>query len=240
MTIVNRDQGAPSASATTPPLTDLAYSALEEMIVRLELAPGMVVTETLLSDRVGIGRTPIREALQRLAREKLIRILPRKGIVVAEIDPEAQLRLLELRREVERLVARSAAQRSNDVQRARFRELALGFEKAAAGNDDVVFMRTDKAFNDLCLEAARNEFAASALANLQSLARRFWYHHHRQTADMPEAARLHAAVARAIADGDPTAAGEALDALLDNIERFTRAAAADVDVDGTAPPEPVA
>lgn len=238
MTIVNRDQGAPSASATTPPLTDLAYSALEEMIVRLELAPGMVVTETLLSDRVGIGRTPIREALQRLAREKLIRILPRKGIVVAEIDPEAQLRLLELRREVERLVARSAAQRSNDVQRARFRELALGFEKAAAGNDDVVFMRTDKAFNDLCLEAARNEFAASALANLQSLARRFWYHHHRQTADMPEAARLHAAVARAIADGDPTAAGEALDALLDNIERFTRAAAADVD--GTAPPAPVA
>lgn len=240
MTIVNRDQGAPSASATTPPLTDLAYSALEEMIVRLELAPGMVVTETLLSDRVGIGRTPIREALQRLAREKLIRILPRKGIVVAEIDPEAQLRLLELRREVERLVARSAAQRSNDVQRARFRELALGFEKAAAGNDDVVFMRTDKAFNDLCLEAARNEFAASALANLQSLARRFWYHHHRQTADMPEAARLHAAVARAIADGDPTAAGEALDAILDNIERFTRAAAADVDVDGTAPPAPVA
>jgi DNA-binding GntR family transcriptional regulator len=240
LTIVNRDQGAPSASATTPPLTDLAYSALEEMIVRLELAPGMVVTETLLSDRVGIGRTPIREALQRLAREKLIRILPRKGIVVAEIDPEAQLRLLELRREVERLVARSAAQRSNDVQRARFRELALGFEKAAAGNDDVVFMRTDKAFNDLCLEAARNEFAASALANLQSLARRFWYHHHRQTADMPEAARLHAAVARAIADGDPTAAGEALDALLDNIERFTRAAAADVDVDGTAPPAPVA
>lgn len=210
--------------------------------MRLELAPGMVVTETLLSDRVGIGRTPIREALQRLAREKLIRILPRKGIVVAEIDPEAQLRLLELRREVERLVARSAAQRSNDVQRARFRELALGFEKAAAGNDDVVFMRTDKAFNDLCLEAARNEFAASALANLQSLARRFWYHHHRQTADMPEAARLHAAVARAIADGDPTAAGEALDALLDNIERFTRAAAADVDVDvdGTAPPAPVA
>jgi DNA-binding GntR family transcriptional regulator len=208
------------------------------MIVRLELAPGMVVTESILSERVGIGRTPIREALQRLAREKLIRVLPRKGIVVAEIDPEAQLRLLELRREVERLVARSAAQRCSDAQRARFRELALGFEKAAAGNDDVVFMRTDKAFNDLCLEAARNEFAASALANLQSLARRFWYHHHRQTADMPEAARLHAAVARAIADGDPTLAGEALDALLDNIERFNRTSVADVA--GTTPPAPVA
>ena len=233
--IINPEPGDPSATATPPPLTELAYSALEEMIVRLELAPGMVVTESLLSERVGIGRTPIREALQRLAREKLIRVLPRKGIVVAEIDPEAQLRLLELRREVERLVARSAAQRSNDTQRARFRELAMGFENAAASNDDIVFMRTDKAFNDLCLEAARNEFAAAALANLQSLARRFWYHHHRQTADMPEAARLHAAVARAIADGDPIAAGEALDALLDNIESFTRAAAADVRAD----PQPV-
>jgi len=238
LTIVNRNQGDASAAATTPPLTDLAYGALEEMIVRLELAPGMVVTESILSERVGIGRTPIREALQRLAREKLIRVLPRKGIVVAYIDPEAQLRLLEMRREVERLVARSAAQRCSDAQRARFRELALGFEKAAADNDDVVFMRTDKAFNDLCLEAARNEFAASALANLQSLARRFWYHHHRQTADMPEAARLHAAVARAIADGDPTLAGEALDALLDNIESFTRTSVADVA--GTAPPAPVA
>lgn len=208
------------------------------MIVRLELAPGTVVTESLLSERVGIGRTPIREALQRLAREKLIRVLPRKGIVVAEIDPEAQLRLLELRREIERLVARSAALRSDDSQRMRFRELAQGFETAAANSDDVVFMRTDKAFNDLCLEAARNEFAASALANLQSLARRFWYHHYRQTADMPEAARLHAAVARAIAGGDPTTAGAALDALLDNIEGFTRAAA--TEHHGARPPAPAA
>jgi len=238
LTIIIRDTGDTSATPTTPPLTELAYGALEEMIVRLELAPGMVVTESLLSEQVGIGRTPIREALQRLAREKLIRVLPRKGIVVAEIDPEAQLRLLELRREVERLVARSAAQRSNEAQRARFRELARAFEEAAAGNDDVVFMRTDKAFNDLCLEAACNEFAASALANLQSLARRFWYHHHRQTADMPEAARLHAAVARAIADGDPVAAGAALDALLDDIERFTRAAAEDVGRASTPAPGP--
>lgn len=209
------------ASAET--LTDRAYIELEELIVRLELAPGSVVSEALLSERLGIGRTPIREALQRLARERLVQILPRRGILVSPIDVGAQLRLLELRREVERLIARSAARRATDAERRRFAELAADFEKAARTNDDVRFMRVDRAFNELTVACARNEFAAAAMVTMQSLARRFWYHHYRQAADMPEAARLHANVARAISDGDDARAGRAMDALLDNIEAFTRA-----------------
>lgn len=205
-------------------LTDLAYSMLEEMIVRLELAPGTEVSEAMLSVRLGIGRTPIREALQRLARENLLHILPRRGIVISEIDVATQLRLLEVRREVERLIARSAARRASADERRRFATLARAFEDAAHTNDDVTFMRVDREFNDLCLVAARNEFATGAMVNMQSLARRFWYHHYKQAADLPEAARLHANVARAIAEGHEDGAAHALDALLDNIERFTRAA----------------
>ncbi|MBM3538933.1 MAG: GntR family transcriptional regulator, partial [Alphaproteobacteria bacterium] len=82
-------------------LTDRAYRRLEEMIVTLQLAPGAVVSETALSSRLGIGRTPIREALQRLARERLIVVLPRRGIMVAEVNIRTQLRLIETRREVE-------------------------------------------------------------------------------------------------------------------------------------------
>ena len=221
-TVATRAAPVPAEAAS---LTDVAYTALEEMIVRLELPPGTVVSETMLSEALGIGRTPIREALQRLAREKLVQILPRRGIVISEINVRTQLRLLELRREVERLVARSAARRATTEERNAFSQLARRFEAAAAGNDDVAFMRTDREFNDLCLVAARNEFAAAAMANMQSLARRFWYHHYRQAADMPEAARLHADVARAIADGREAAAAAALDTLLDNIESFTRATA---------------
>jgi len=190
--------------------------------VRLELPPGGAVSEAMLSERLGIGRTPIREALQRLGRERLVQILPRRGVIVSDINVKAQLRLLEVRREIERLVARSAARRASQEERARFAELAKAFERAARTNDDITFLRIDREFNELCLEAARNEFAATAMQLMASLSRRFWYLHYQQAADMPETAKLHADIARAIAEGDVDAAGRAADALLDNIEAFTR------------------
>jgi len=192
------------------------------MIVRLELPPGSAVSEAMLSERLGIGRTPIREALQRLARERLVQILPRRGVIVSDINVKAQLRLLEVRREIERLVAWSAARRATVDERARFADLAKAFERAARTNDDVSFLRIDRGFNELCLEAARNEFATTAMQLMASLSRRFWYLHYKQAADMPETAKLHADIARAIAAEDPKAAAKASDALLDNIEAFTR------------------
>ncbi|MCC7114726.1 MAG: GntR family transcriptional regulator [Burkholderiales bacterium] len=193
------------------------------MIVTLRLAPGSAVSEAELSQRLGIGRTPIREALQRLAREKLVQILPRRGVIVSDINVRSQLRLLEVRREIDRLVARSAARRATPEERNRFDEIAAGFEGAARTNDDIAFMRTDHQFNELCVFASRNEFAAATVRLMQPLSRRFWYVHYKQAADMPEAAKLHAAIARAIAAGDENAAAAATDALLDNIEAFSRA-----------------
>lgn len=177
----------------------------------------------MLAERLRIGRTPIREALQRLARERLVVILPRRGIMVSAIDVRSQLRLLEVRREIERLVARGAARRATPTERTRFAELARAFERAARTDDDKSFMRTDREFNELCLEAVRNEFAAGAMQLMNSLSRRFWFHHYKQAADMPETAKLHADIARAIAGGDEKGAGAALDRLLDSIETFTRA-----------------
>ncbi|HET9042496.1 MAG TPA: GntR family transcriptional regulator [Burkholderiales bacterium] len=204
-------------------LTDRAYTALEELIVRLELPPGSAVSEAMLSERLGIGRTPIREALQRLARERLVQILPRRGVIVSDINVKGQLRLIELRREVERLVVRSAARRATEAERTRFAELADRFEKSARQNDDTTFMRVDREYNDLSVSAAKNEFAAGAMSLMHSLSRRFWYMHYKQAADMPEVAKLHADIARAIAAGDEDAAGAASDRLLDMVESFTRA-----------------
>jgi DNA-binding GntR family transcriptional regulator len=203
-------------------LTDLAYRRLEEEIVTLRIAPGTVVSEAILSRRLGVGRTPVREALQRLAREWLVIIMPRRGIVVSEIDPVRQLRLLEVRREIERFVVRSAARRALPPHRSHFAALAGGMDSAAQRSDDLDFLSLDRAFNLLLLDAAANEFAASALSQLNGLSRRFWYMHHQQAADLPLAARLHAAIARAIAAGDQNAAGTASDRLLDYIQAFTR------------------
>ena len=192
------------------------------MIVTLRIAPGAAVSEQELAGNLGIGRTPIREALQRLAREGLVAILPRRGILVSGIDVKRQLRLLEVRRVLESLIARSAARRATDEERARFKGIARAFEESARVNDDVAFMRTDREFNELCSAAAHNEFAAGAMSLMHSLSRRFWYIHYKQAADMPLTAKLHANIARAIARGDEEAAATASEKLLDAIEKFTR------------------
>ena len=188
----------------------------------LKLAPGAAVSEGELSERLGISRTPIREALQRLARERLVTILPRRGIIVSEINVKSQLRLLEVRRELERLISRSAARRASEEQREQFRRIASNFEKSARANDDVSFMRTDREFNSLQAAATHNEFAIGAMSLMHGLSRRFWYIHYKQAADMPLTAKLHADIARAIADQDEHRAAKATDKLLDVIEKFTR------------------
>ena len=192
------------------------------MIVTLQVAPGASVSEQELAGRLGMGRTPIREALQRLAREGLVSVLPRRGILVTGIDVGRQLRLLEVRRELERLIARSAARRATDAEREAFRAVADAFERAAKVNDDKAFMRIDREFNSLCSAASHNEFAAGAMQLMHSLSRRFWYIHYKQAADMPLTATLHADIARAVAAGDAQGAAQASDKLLDGIEKFTR------------------
>ncbi len=204
-------------------LTDRAYDRLEEAIVTLRLSPGAVLSESALATDLGFGRTPIREALQRLAREGLVVVLPRKGILVTEINPRNQILLLEVRRELERLIARTGALRRTEEERLRFLEIADGMEKASRENDDIAFMRYDQALNQLEAEASHNEYAQRAMGQTHGLSRRFWYMHYKEAADLPLCARLHAELARGIAEGDPDEAARASDRLIDYVEEFTRA-----------------
>jgi DNA-binding GntR family transcriptional regulator len=203
-------------------LTEQAYRLIEEQIVTLRLKPGDVLSEQMLSAVFKIGRTPIREALQRLAREGLITILPRKGVLVSDINPRNQLLVLEVRREIERLLSRAGAERANKDQREQLLEIAQGMDHAAKTNDDISFMRLDRELNRLLIEAAHNDYAARSMKLLQGLSRRFWYMHYREAADLPLCARLHANQARAIAQGNGEAAARASDKLMDYVENFTR------------------
>ncbi len=115
-------------------LTTTAYEQLEELIVTAELEPGAILSEATLVEQLGIGRTPIREALQKLEREGLIRIMPRKGIEVTDLNPAKQLLMLELRRDLEKLLARSGALRATEEERTAFIVIADAMaETAAAG-----------------------------------------------------------------------------------------------------------
>ncbi len=203
-------------------LTDKAYAQIEEMIVTLQLPPGIVPSELVLAERLAIGRTPIREALQRLSRDGLVNILPRRGVLVTDIDLRSHLRLLEVRRELERLMARGAAKRATEEERTQFKEIATGMRRASERTDDISFMRLDKEFNTLVSLTARNEFATRSMGLMHGLSRRFWYQHYKQVADLPLSARLHAEVAEAIAAGDVDKAGAASDRLVEYIESFAR------------------
>lgn len=205
-------------------LTEQAYARIEELIVTLQIPPGQAISEGELCELSGFGRTPVREAIQRLAQQHLINILPRRGMMVTDINVETQLSLLELRRELERMMVRAAARRRNAEEQSQFGEMASAMERAAEADDEEAFLALDKAFNALVGQACRNPFAQSAMEQWNPLSRRFWFLHHRQVGDLPRMAALHADIAWAIGAGDPDEAGRASDVLLSYLTNFTRAA----------------
>lgn len=159
-------------------LADQAYARIEEGIATLQLKPGQIVSENGLAKLLGLGRTPVREALQQLAREGLVIIMPKLGIMVSEIDVRKQLRLLEVRREVERLLVGAAAKNADAAQRAQFAVLAEHMATAGRKSNGDTFLSLDRTFNRLLLDSANNEYATSAMRLMQGLSRRFWYAHY--------------------------------------------------------------
>lgn len=198
-----------------------AYRMLEEMIVTMELEPGSLLSESRLVEQLGLGRTPVREALQRLATENLVEIMPRRGIRITDINIKQQLRLLEVRRSIEQLNVRMSARRANRDLKQKFTTIAEDMLSAAKAGDYMAFLGLDREFNELLADAADNEFAAGMLQQIHGLSRRFWHKHHAQVDDLSRVAELHAATARAIADGDEEAAATASMAHMDYIQTFT-------------------
>jgi DNA-binding GntR family transcriptional regulator len=211
------------ATAARPDLADQARARLEEMIVSLELAPGSIWSEGELSTAIGIGRTPVREALQRLEDDHLVRILPRHGAQITEINVVEQLLLLELRRELDRMIAIGAARRSSTEERSQLLAMAQQLEHVASEKDVFTYLRRHYELKTFLATCARNPFVARAVMPCYAMSRRFYYLHYRQVPDVEVAARHHANVIQAVAIGDEKKAATASDRLMDYVEEFTRA-----------------
>ncbi|MFE2737046.1 GntR family transcriptional regulator [Streptomyces sp. NPDC056721] len=181
---------------------DQAYDALQSMITFQELPPGSMLSEPALMELTGLGRTPVREALQRLARERMVEIHPNRGVFVAGTSVEAQLKLLELRRTVEEFAVRLAAHRANAEQKEAMLRLADRLDELP-GTDLKAFDRTLKEIHELIATAAHNEYLLVAMTPLQGLSRRFWIAHIQDPVEeLATAASLHGAVLHAIRHGD--------------------------------------
>ncbi|MBN3816527.1 GntR family transcriptional regulator [Paraburkholderia sp. Se-20369] len=203
-------------------LAEQAHQKLEELIVTLELAPGSVWSEASLADKLNTGRTPVREAAQRLAASHLLQIVPRHGIMITVPNIHDQLLVLETRRELERLLAQRAARRALPEEREQMRTAAEQLDAAGESGDVVTYLRGVYTANQLTAQLARNRFAAEAIAPLHALSRRFYFMHHMHLNDLPTASLQHARVARAIAEGDEQTAGVSSDQMMDYIDTITR------------------
>lgn len=212
-------------SGQTASLADQAYARLEEMIITLELSPGHLLSEAALCRRLDVGRTPLREAIQRLVRDRLVEVLPRKGIMISQVNIAEYLTLLETRRVLDRLVNARAARRAAGDQRAALAALSKAIRQAAESDDLRRFMRCDKKFDEIVEAASSNAFAADALAPLHAHCRRFWYMY-RSRGDLKRSASFHGSIMEAIGEGDQDEAAAASDRLIDYLKQFPHAALA--------------
>jgi DNA-binding GntR family transcriptional regulator len=195
------------------PVTAKAYRALERLIVTLELAPASVTTEGALIERLGLGRTPVREAIQRLAWEGLLEVRPRAGVAVAPIHAGDWLRVLDARLGVEIILARSAARFVTRGTVAQFHQAGMAMQKAVITGNVIAFLEADKALDEAMAAASDNPFAARLAAPLQTHSRRFWFRY-QADAGLAAAAEHHVGLIRAILDGDEEGAGAEAERLM--------------------------
>jgi DNA-binding GntR family transcriptional regulator len=201
---------------------DVARRELEERFVTLQLAPGSVWSEASLSELLGIGRTPVREAIARMAADGLCTVIRRAGIVISQISIEDQRQVIETRRVLEKLVSLSTAARASDAERERLRTMADRIEKAGKASDVRAYLASHFEIKRFVAQCARNAHAERALRPLHTLSQRFYFAFYRELDNLPVVGRAHAALTRAIAAGDVHLVVRCSDVVSDIAETFTR------------------
>lgn len=188
--------------------SDRAYYAIRAMIVRAELAPGSLISETDLMATLGLGRTPVREALRTLANEHLVDVYPRRGMFVAGIDTRDLAALNELRCELETFAARLAAIRSSDEDRAATNQLLDELNSLGHSPDPHALMEIDQRMHHHVYKCAHNTYLETALDQYFVHALRIWAMALHKIPDLQLAVLEHKALLTAIRDGDSDTAAE--------------------------------
>ena len=178
-----------------------AYRRILERIVSLEMAPGSVVNEARLREELKIGRTPIREALQRLARENLVRSVPHRGTFVTDVNITDLARITEVRVVLESHAARLAAQKHSSEDAAATREL-LELLRREGISDQRELMQLDQKIHRLIYRAAHNPFLEATLERYFNLSLRLWYLVLDRQVGLRRAVDEHIDLLRAVLGGD--------------------------------------
>jgi DNA-binding GntR family transcriptional regulator len=197
-------------------LADRAYVAIRDLIVSLRLPPGDLIDERRLVESLGIGRTPVREALRRLAQEQLVEVFPRRGMFVTGVDVRDLSRISEVRAVLEPEAARLAAERATDEERDDLADLG---DEITRGSD---LMGLDERIHRAVYAAAHNDLLEKTLGEYYVLALRIWMIALDRAHDLEEAVEAHRDLIEAIVVGNGDAAGGIMRAHVENFAEAMR------------------
>ena len=191
-------------------LSDQAYYRIRELIVTLELAPGSLVSERELMGRLGVGRTPVREALRALARDRLVEVYPRRGMFVSGVDVRDLAGLSEVRNALEPHAARLAAERATDADRDVIDLLLAELEQMHDEPNERALIDLDQRIHRHVYRCAHNPFLGETLNEYYVLTLRIWFLALERVARLEDAIQEHRELLVAIRDGDGRRAENAM------------------------------
>ena len=224
--LVKADEAAPAAAPRRhhhASLAELAYERIEDLIVDCELRPGRFLAIQDLLAITGLSRTPVHQAVSRLADDTLILVRPRHGLQIAPVDLARERVLLHLRRDIERFVIRLAAERSGSSHHNQFLHMERYLRERRETMTIEEFNAVDRRINKLTLAAAGERFLEHALRPLHAIFRRIGWIYHTKTkghVSLHATIDCHLAIANAVANrriDEAVAASDSLIAFVDGM-----------------------
>jgi DNA-binding GntR family transcriptional regulator len=190
--------------------SDQAYELLLDRILDLRIPPGAVVNEQQLALEVGLGRMPVREALARLAGDRFITVLPRRGTVVTALSLEDVLDMFEAREAIQCGVAHIAARKASDSDLAALRRLITAAERSRGGSEALSFLSDDHEIHLFLVRMVNNLLLQDAAERLLKHNLRFWRSYWTTRPVQPASMLSHAPLMAALEDRDPAGAEQAM------------------------------
>lgn len=210
------DQGAETNA-------DRAYELVRERLVLLDIRPGEPINDERLAGELGLGRTPVREALKRLERDRLVIAYPRRGTFATAVDMTDLADISEIRKQLEPTAAARAARTATPDARARLTALGTGIAAIDDGDDPREVLRRDVHVHREIYRASGNPHLEQILVGLDAHATRIWCLFLDRLPDVASHVREHAALLDAIVTGDDALAAELTLAHVIGFERAIRA-----------------
>ena len=200
------------------PLRDVVFHTLRRAILTGQLMPGERLMEIHLAQKLGVSRTPVREAIHKLELEGLVTMMPRRGAQVAQISEKGLKDVLEVRRALDAFCAELACERITPKEEEELKKACREFEEAVKIGDPTLIATKDVAFHDIIINSTGNERLISTINNLAEQIYRYRFEYIKDASQRPRLMEEHRTLLDAILNKDSARAGKAARIHIDNQE----------------------